>query len=273
MKKFKKIKKIKKVKKTILDVSEVAGYLWQRGWAERNAGNISVNIDDYIDKDFTVDLSQYAYFSLEKSFPALGGKVFFVTGTGKRMRDIARKPLKNALIIKLNDKGDGYYIISHKKTVDNFAPTSELPTHLAIHEKLILPGSKNRVVMHTHANELAALTQIKEFNNEKILNKILFGMHPEAMIYIPKGIGFVEYALPGTIDIALKTIDMIDKYDVVLWEKHGVFAVGEDVMETFDMIDILAKSAKIYFMCKSAGFEPEGLSDDELEELIREYGN
>ena len=25
-------------------VAEVAGYLWQKGWAERNGGNITVNI-------------------------------------------------------------------------------------------------------------------------------------------------------------------------------------------------------------------------------------
>ena len=30
-------------------VAEVAGYLWQKGWAERNGGNITVNITEYID--------------------------------------------------------------------------------------------------------------------------------------------------------------------------------------------------------------------------------
>ena len=25
-------------------VAEVAGYLWQKGWAERNGGNITINI-------------------------------------------------------------------------------------------------------------------------------------------------------------------------------------------------------------------------------------
>ena len=29
-------------------VAEVAGYLWERGWAERNGGNISVNVTPYI---------------------------------------------------------------------------------------------------------------------------------------------------------------------------------------------------------------------------------
>ena len=32
-------------------VSEVAGYLWQREWAERNAGNISMNLTSYFSKE------------------------------------------------------------------------------------------------------------------------------------------------------------------------------------------------------------------------------
>ena len=266
------IQEIEEVKQIILEVSEVADYLWQRGWAERNAGNISVNINDLVAEDFEPDLSEYNRYELDEEFPALGGMMFFITGTGKRMRDIARKPLENALIIKMDETGSAYWIISRKKNEKNFMPTSELPTHLAIHEKLKLSGSGNRVVMHTHSNELVALTQIKQFTNVENLNKVLFGMHPEAIIFVPRGIGFVEYAMPGTVEIAHKTVDIIDRYDVVLWEKHGVFAVGETVTETFDMIDILAKSAKIYFMCKSAGFEPEGLTEEELRELIETYG-
>ena len=30
--------------KEINKVAEVAGYLWQKGWAERNGGNITINI-------------------------------------------------------------------------------------------------------------------------------------------------------------------------------------------------------------------------------------
>jgi len=32
------------LKRYALDISEVTQYLWQKGWAERNAGNISVDI-------------------------------------------------------------------------------------------------------------------------------------------------------------------------------------------------------------------------------------
>ncbi len=266
-----KIQKIKKVKRILFEVSEIADYLWQRGWAERNAGNISVNINYLIKSNLKIKLNDYPSYELSKSYSALAGMYLFVTGTGKRMRDIAKNPLKNALIIKLNKEGNAYWIISQKKKCHNFLPTSELPTHLSIHNKLVESGSDNKVVIHTHTNELVALTQIREYCNEEKLNKLLFGMHPETIIFVPKGVGFVEYSMPGSVEIADKTIKILEDHDVALWEKHGVFAVGESVPDTFDMIDILAKSARIFFMCKSAGYEPEGLSETELSRLISAF--
>ena len=32
-------------------VAEVAGYLWQKGWAERNGGNITVNVTACVDDE------------------------------------------------------------------------------------------------------------------------------------------------------------------------------------------------------------------------------
>lgn len=37
--------------KAVNDVAEVAGYLWQKGWAERNGGNITVNVTEFVDEE------------------------------------------------------------------------------------------------------------------------------------------------------------------------------------------------------------------------------
>ncbi len=37
------------LKAEVEKVAEVAGYLWEKGWAERNGGNITVNITEHID--------------------------------------------------------------------------------------------------------------------------------------------------------------------------------------------------------------------------------
>ena len=37
------------VEKELKKISRVASYLWQREWAERNAGNISMNLTSFFD--------------------------------------------------------------------------------------------------------------------------------------------------------------------------------------------------------------------------------
>lgn len=62
--------------------------------------------------------------------------------------------------------------------------------------------------------------------------------------------------LPSSVELAEATIKELQDYDVVMWEKHGVFAVDCDAMQAFDQIDVLNKSALIYIAAKNMGFEP-----------------
>jgi rhamnulose-1-phosphate aldolase len=265
MKEF--VNRHKALKNSIREISEIAGYLWQRGWAERNAGNISVNITQSFQAEIS-DYSAFHFYTLPIPFPKLAGNYFIVTGTGKRMRDLARKPFKNSLILKLNEQANGYWIISQKvDEVENYMPTSELNTHLGIHQMIAERESCEKVVIHAHVHELVSLTHSKEFCDPNVINKLLWSMHPETMIFVPKGVGFVPYQLPGSVEIAEATLKALQNHDVALWEKHGVFAIGKTVAETFDVIDILAKSANIYFMCCSANIKPGFLTDEQLVEL------
>ena len=79
--------------------------------------------------------------------------------------------------------------------------------------------------------------------------------------------GIVPYELPGSKALADATLKELEDYDVVMWEKHGVFAKGLDAMDAFDQIDVLSKSAKIYINAKAMGFEPEGMNDEQLKEM------
>jgi rhamnulose-1-phosphate aldolase len=246
-------------------MAEVAGYMWQRGWAERNAGNISVCLKEMNEADMPGDFQPF-FISLPECFPDLAGISFLVTATNRRMRDLARQPMKNAVIIRISDDGNGFNIISHWGKTD-LRPTSELATHLAVHSMIARRGSAERVVMHAHITELCALTQFREYCDERKLNSILWGMHPEAKIFIPLGVGLVPYILPGSIQAGEATVKALEDHNAAVWEKHGLFAIGGNLQETFDLMDILAKSASIYFLCLSAGKEPEGLTDSQIDEL------
>ena len=259
----------KAVLKIITDISELGSCLWQKGWAERNAGNISVNITEWLTDELKMKIkSEHSLeLPLSQSYPALTGASFLITGTGKRMRDLARDPLHNVLLIQICERGDCLKLFPLCDSEIFIQPTSELPTHLSIHEQLIKTGAKERALVHTHPNELIAITQIRQFCDQDALNKLLWSMHPETIVFIPEGVGFIPYLVPGSDEIAQATLKKFQTHKVIMWEKHGSFAIGINVFEAFDLIDTLAKSAQIYFQCRAAGHKPEGLPDNKLQEL------
>lgn len=256
-----------KLKAQLDEIAEIAGYLWQKGWAERNAGNISINISDIIGEE-NKNLPAIATYPLPLNMKELAGDFFYVTGTGKRMRDVAKDPMKHGSIVRVAADGNSYDIIAE----ENIKPTSELPSHFSIMASFKKKGSKNKLVLHTHPTDLIAFSHIPEFKDEKRLNEMLWAMHPETFIVVPRGVGFVPYEVPGTMAIANLTLPALDKHDIIIWEKHGVFAVGENLTDTFDLIDTLSKSAQIYAFAKSCGCCPEGLSKAEIEGLIEPFG-
>lgn len=249
------------------DIASVAGWLWQRGWAERNAGNISVRIDE-TDISGAPDHDLRPKVPLDRSFASLRGSMMLVTATNTRMRDVAANPLDNILLIRITDSGDAYSVI-FPEGATALRPTSELMSHLLIHEMLSVKKPDHRVVIHAHVTELIALTQIKQLCDAGALNRILLGMHPEVAIFIPGGAGFVPYQLPGTTAIGEATVTNLEDHDAAIWEKHGVFATGKTPGETFDTIDLLAKSAAVWFLCRSTGVAAEGLSEKQFDDLSK----
>ncbi len=210
------------LKAAVDQVAEVAGYLWQKGWAERNGGNITINITEYVDEAMKALPAIDAPRSIGKTLPHLKGCWFYCKGTGKRMRDLAREPMANGSIIRILEDCARYEIVADAVV----APTSELPSHLAVHD------------------------------------------YPETKAFCPRGLGMVPYLLPSSVELADATLKTLDEgYDVVMWEKHGVFAVDTDIMSAFDQVDVLNKSALIYIAAKNMGFEPEGMSEAQMKEM------
>ena len=251
----------------ILKTAEVAGYLWQNGWAERNGGNITVNITHLVDDEIRQLPALSEVKSIGVTLPQLQGCYFYCKGTGKRMRDLARWPMQNGSIIRILDDCASYVIIADEVVM----PTSELPSHLSVHARLIETGSPYKATVHTHPIELVAMSHKREFLGKDVLTRILWSMIPETKAFCPLGLGIVPYTLPGSNELAEATLKELEDYDVVMWEKHGVFAKGKDVMDAFDQIDVLSKSAKIYIDAKCMGFEPEGMSDEQMAEMTRAF--
>lgn len=255
------------LQREIEKVAEVAGYLWQNGWAERNGGNITVNITQWADAAMQRQPPISDIKPIGTTLPSLRGCYFFCKGTGKRMRDLARWPMENGSIIRILDDCASYVIIADHPV----QPTSELPSHLAVHNRLIEQQSPYKATIHTHPIEIVAMSHNREFLGKDVLTRLLWSMIPETKAFCPLGLGIVPYALPGSNALAEATLNELESYDVVLWEKHGVFAKGLDVLDAFDQIDVLSKSAKIYLDCRAMGFEPEGMSSAQMQEMTRAF--
>jgi len=245
------------------EVAEVAGYLWQKGWAERNGGNITINITEDVDDEIRSMPAICEKTEIGIVLPHLKGCYFYCKGTNKRMRDLARWPMQNGSFIRILDDCSSYEIIADFPV----KPTSELPSHLCMHNFLIGRGSNYKAALHTHPIDLIAMTHNPAFLEKDKLTYLLWSMIPETRAFCPRGLGIIPYKMPSSIELAEATIKELEEYDVVMWEKHGVSAVGENIMEAFDMVDTLSKSAQIYLTAKSMGFDPEGTSREDMDAL------
>jgi rhamnulose-1-phosphate aldolase len=253
------------------DALEISQYLWDKGWAERNAGNLSVDVTELI-SDTGFKGAPGDSVPLEFAYPVLGNRYFLVTGTGRRFRDVAGDAAGNTCILRMSEEGKDYCIVWGGGSSLDFRPTSEFPTHLRLHEHLRKNKAPEKVVLHTHPPELIVLTHLPEYKDEAALNRALWCIHPEVKYNLPKGVGFVPYALPGSEALAQATAKGFSKgQSVVLWEMHGCVARAKEPMVAFDLIDIAAKAAAMVLQCRSAGHIPTGLTDEQIAELVREF--
>lgn len=246
-----------------MDVAEVAGHIWTKGWGERNGGNITVRVTEFATPDWKTMPALSEQIAIGTTLPQLKGQYFYAKGTQKRMRDLARDPMANGSIIRICEDCAHYEIIADSLVM----PTSELPSHLMVQNYLLESGSVYKATLHTHPIELVAMSHLTAFKNSEKMTRTLWSMIPETLAFAPLGIGFVPYEVPGSLELANATLAQIRNYDVTMWEKHGVFAVGQDIMDAFDQVDVLNKAANIYMCAKNMGGEPEGLTDRAMKDV------
>jgi len=251
------------VKDRISEVSEIAEYLWKREWAERNAGNISIDLSAFFSQDHISQNAQFVPCSLPS---AASNLTLFVTGTGCYLRTLITKPEQAACIMHINHDASGYHILWGGET-PSFKPTSELISHVNIHAFNRNTNSLHKAVLHTHPIELIVLSHHALFDNEENFNNALWKMCPEVRVFIPRGVFCAPYQITGSEALADLTIKGLTSRDVILWEKHGALATGETIVKAFDYLDVANKGAKMLLLAWSAGFEPGGLTMEQMKEL------
>jgi rhamnulose-1-phosphate aldolase len=233
------------------EIAEVASLCWNKGWAEGSGGNVSVNVTEFY-PGIHIDFRTYPMIPMEVKYPAIAHHYIIITAKGSRMRTLAKDPGPGLCLIKISKKGDGYQVMFEDPETVIF-PSSELPSHLAIHNLMVKQGQGEKAIVHTHVDELIVLTHDKKLQNESRLNEILLGMHTETAFFIPEGIGYVPLLEPGSVELAKANLKSLKNHKVILWEKHGCMAIGKDVHEAFDRVDLMANAARLYLLGRNAG--------------------
>ncbi|MGC9043157.1 MAG: rhamnulose-1-phosphate aldolase [Myxococcota bacterium] len=245
------------------EIKEVSQLLCERGWAEKNAGNLSVDITDAM-RERQRNKDKFP-IELRRRFTYLRERVFLITPSGSKFRDIAKSPKEILMLIKMSRDGKGYYILS--KNPDQ-RPTSEVITHLRIQNYLRESNSDAKVVLHTHPTDLIAISHIREFQSTERLSNILISAHPEVFIYLRNKIGFVKYILTGSERLADATLRYVKQgKSIIVWERHGAIAIEKDLTSAFDHLDIANKAAEISLWLFSANKRPIMLNKEEMREL------
>jgi len=248
------------------EMAQVGAWLWQKGWAERNAGNISINITRVVD----ADLAAGRHEALEDRLVELAGASFAITAAGSRLRDLGRDPQGTVCLLRVDETGQGYYVLGPAPA--GIRPTSELASHLRLHRTYARQGQPAVAVLHTHPTELVALTHLPQFQNSAVLSRLLWSMHPEAVVFLAEGVAFAPFTVPGTAAMGALTAELAAQHRVVVWEKHGCLAVAPGITEAFDLIDTANKAAQLYLLACSSGQPPQGLSEAQITAIRAAFG-
>ena len=236
--------------KTLLDkASQTANQIWLYGWAEANAGNMSIRLDKArLPSNFSRSSN---WNSIGHKFPLITNEFFLVSATGSYLKNFKSRPKENLGVIQIDSSGSRYRIVWGFE--NGGKPTSELFTHLFIHSvrKKIQDGC-DKVVLHIHSPFIITLCLINSLSTKKI-SQLFWHTHPESILAFPEGIGFVPFEIPGSLELAKKTAELFKKHHACIWQFHGIIACGQDLDKTIGLIEIIEKLSRIYITALSAG--------------------
>jgi ribulose-5-phosphate 4-epimerase/fuculose-1-phosphate aldolase len=241
------------IKKTIVDI---ARYLASRGWAEAGSGNISYKCDFDLQDQYQTEI-----LKLE----ARPGLKAFVTRSGSLFRKLMKRD------VGIVDVQPDRWTIRHSFE-EGQHPTSELLSHLLSHGELF--NTEYKAIIHVHPTYIMALIKrikskkernvrimttnykqidIQEIYNarrecdiQKEINDLILNCTSEVMHVIENEIGFVYTSPPGSPDLAQLTASHVkENRRVIIWDNHGLVAIGKTLDEACNMIEIIEKSSQI----------------------------
>lgn len=251
------------------EMMKVTANMYRLGWDERNGGNISYllmeeEVAAYLDIEKVVRTIPMQFDGKE-----LAGKYFIVTGSGKYFKNVIDDPAVNLGVIRV--AADGKHLELLWGLEDGGRPTSELPSHFMSHIARMKVDPENRIVMHTHATHLLAMTFTHPLE-EKALTRTLWQMCTECLVVFPEGVGIIPWLVPGTNEIGEATAAKMHEFRLVIWPFHGIYGAGRNMDEVFGLIETAEKAAKVYTYVQAQGGAKQAITDHQLKDLADAFG-
>lgn len=253
----------------LAEIIKTSRDMWFKGWAEANAGNISLRLPHESTDQEEALVARGDWVALPERVPEVGGDIYLVTGTGRFLRNIEISPEKNLGVIEIDGRGGAYRMLWGFRPLGK--PTSELLPHLRVHAaRKAASEDMDRAVIHTHSPNLIALSIALDLDTVK-LTRLLWEMHAECLVMFPEGVEFLPWLLPGSPELAEATARAARVRRVVVWQFHGVLATGRSLDAAFGLIDTVEKAALIYLKAMAAGGIRQKLSTAQLEALAAKF--
>lgn len=254
----------------LASIGEAGARIAAIGASEGGAGNISVCIGWPIEVRRQFPVTEE--IPLPLSAPHLAGRRIIVTGSGRRLRDIATDPAANLGVVLVHAGGEtGTLHTSPRCLFDGL--TSEWNSHLGIHDDAIARADTNyHAVLHAQPPHLVYLSHVPEYRDEAYFNRRLLRWEPETIVNLPQGIGVLAFMLPGSAQLMEANVASLRTHRVVLWGRHGVMARSDiSVTRAADRIEYAETAARYEYMDLVAGQRAEGLSLDEMRAVVAAF--
>lgn len=139
-------------------------------------------------------------------------------------------------------------------------PSSEYKMHIEFYKC----NSNFSSIVHAHPT----YSTIMACQNENLLNKKI--LLPEISIYLGE-IGWAEYGTPSTSEVSSNVKKVCSFHKAFLLQNHGAVTCAEDIFTALDMMEVLEKYAKIFYLAQFMQ-NNRYLSDSEIQEIKRIIG-
>ncbi|WP_017719711.1 class II aldolase/adducin family protein [Kamptonema formosum] len=256
------------LKDILWEIGDVGRRMAQINAAEGAAGNISVFLRNLPEMDSR--FRSRGSIDLPVTVPALSGGWLIVSGSGRRLRDLARNPDTTLCLLHIQQGGEAGEIYA----ASDLRPTSEFNSHLAIHNDHVARRSlSEHAVVHAQPLYLTYLSHLDAYSETFAFNRRLLRWQPETILEFPEGIGVLPFLVPGSQDLAEATVEPLRSHRAAIWRRHGIVTHADaGVRKAGDLVEYAETAAHYEYLNLRAGEPAAGMSDFELRLICDCFG-